>query len=621
MKLLSDANGVPNIDSNQLWQYQGFSSLVLTTDAPSPINPARTYSTLFLNLAFQRQSYGIIYRLGLPILIFIIIVGVAFWSDTSSRIEVTLQMILVVSALYIIVGQSIPLVGYLTTIDLFIMVVFIILGLALTVHFLSIILMEKQSRYPMNIFYADCLILFLRTTWLPMAVGIFMYFFQVSTGIFIAVLSMFTVLCVFYFVGQLTTLRRKCQYSVFKLKIKNELVQLNAIDEKTERPLRHTWLESLVLMVSHALKKKRMRKKPSAENPFEPMYEEVDDDLLEEFNTLKPDLLEKQMERAKHKEEIEKEQMLTNFEQEVYETMSEMRSAQHDNASSVSNSHAHNNHHNSQGHHASHGTHRGGHHEETHSNQSYHHPQAQQAAIDELNFEDIYDSKDGYQVDSQKAKTAGSIGAGNLAVNSGSTKSISSDGSSEETSPTAAAAMRARGAAGSYQMETIAEEDEVDADEHTPPPFPPNVSHQNRFPTTNPPVPPVEVSKQDDHLSESSGASKASKASKTSAYLQNGPPRLQRNATLRRVPSQQGSSLLHQHVAQSQQQQDRYAALMAFKKHAAAKMGVVFQTKDDEDLYVTSTSTTATATAANAANMFPSRPGQMNRQVSRSFFG
>lgn len=269
------------ISTNQLWTYQSYAAEIKATEVPSPVNPDRTYSTMYLNMAFERQSLGIIYRLALPILIFVVIVGVAFWSDENNRIEVTLQMILVVSALYIMIGQSIPLVGYLTTIDLFIITVFFVLGAILSIHFISVILAEKSDKYPMDAFYREFIVTFFRAMWLPSSLGIFIYFFDVVHLTFLVALILFSVFCFLYTTGQVRVLLQTLQYSVFKLKCKKELVKAGALDEKTERPLTITVLETLTLQLIEVY----LGKIP----------------MITLFNTFKPDVVDRAIEKQKTK--------------------------------------------------------------------------------------------------------------------------------------------------------------------------------------------------------------------------------------------------------------------------------------------------------------------------------
>jgi hypothetical protein len=44
---------------------------------------------------------GVVLRLALPVSVFLMIVGFSFWADVDKRVDVTLQMLLVVAALYL----------------------------------------------------------------------------------------------------------------------------------------------------------------------------------------------------------------------------------------------------------------------------------------------------------------------------------------------------------------------------------------------------------------------------------------------------------------------------------------------------------------------------------------
>lgn len=44
---------------------------------------------------------GVVLRLALPVSVFLMIVGFSFWADVEKRVDVTLQILLVVAALYL----------------------------------------------------------------------------------------------------------------------------------------------------------------------------------------------------------------------------------------------------------------------------------------------------------------------------------------------------------------------------------------------------------------------------------------------------------------------------------------------------------------------------------------
>lgn len=257
ISLLTDVQqgNQPLVANNQLWKYDEYSSFIIETSAPSPTNPQRAYSTAFINLKFRRQSNGVIFRLALPVIIFLIIVGTSFWSNENERIEVTLQIILVVAALYIIIGQSIPFVGYLTRMDLFIIVVFAILALTITIHFLTTMFTRKAHKYPMDSFYRDAMVIVFRGFWMPMSIAIFIGFFGYVNIAFLAIIGIFSIGCLFYFKGKSKLLIRSYYLSLLRLKIKSDLVYLGAIDEKTELPMKLTWLERWILYLAQAIQR------------------------------------------------------------------------------------------------------------------------------------------------------------------------------------------------------------------------------------------------------------------------------------------------------------------------------------------------------------------------------
>jgi hypothetical protein len=185
-----DQLGVNYVDMNQLWTYNYFTAYSIIVPSPVLLNPNRKYSTAYVNLRFQRQSFGVVYRLGLPIAMFLVLVGFSFWADINKRIDVTLQMLLVVSALYLVIGQIIPFVGYFTRMDLYITTAFLVLVMTTGIHFCTLLLERKVDKYPANGLIRDCMVFFFRMIWVPAALLIFIMFFDVSQAGVIAAVSL-----------------------------------------------------------------------------------------------------------------------------------------------------------------------------------------------------------------------------------------------------------------------------------------------------------------------------------------------------------------------------------------------------------------------------------------------
>ena len=138
VKLLTNPQySSPMVTYNQLWTYNTYSSYVYNAKSPSTTNPNRKYSTAVIDVTFTRQKYGpppspyptlpcpfllllplpdrermcvvlccagptgIVLRLALPVTIFLLIVGFSFWADPDKRVDIALNMTLVVAALYL----------------------------------------------------------------------------------------------------------------------------------------------------------------------------------------------------------------------------------------------------------------------------------------------------------------------------------------------------------------------------------------------------------------------------------------------------------------------------------------------------------------------------------------
>lgn len=94
----------PTLPGNQsyihldpLWKFKNATWKVQDQFLPSFFDNERHYSTVSIYFYFERISYGIVFRLALPILMFLLLVGAAFWSDISHRVDVTITMLLAVS--------------------------------------------------------------------------------------------------------------------------------------------------------------------------------------------------------------------------------------------------------------------------------------------------------------------------------------------------------------------------------------------------------------------------------------------------------------------------------------------------------------------------------------------
>jgi len=129
-----------------------------------------------------RISTGIVKRLALPMFLLTVLGATTFWSDLSERIGSTMTILLSVSALYIVVFASVPMIGYLTTFDEFVIMLFALLFICVNLHGFTIRMQhsEKLSKWPLRKFYIRFMELLGRTTILPITLAIYLRSFPKS---------------------------------------------------------------------------------------------------------------------------------------------------------------------------------------------------------------------------------------------------------------------------------------------------------------------------------------------------------------------------------------------------------------------------------------------------------
>jgi hypothetical protein len=142
-------DGTTNFKVNPLWTYNSFDTLVYNPNFGSA-GAGATKDTLYVYLNIVRQSSGIIYRLAVPIMLLLVLVGLTFWSEYSGRVDTTITLLLAISALYIVIFQSIPMLGYLTDFDIYIITMFFLIVLTVILHQVSNRLQTKAARLPLR---------------------------------------------------------------------------------------------------------------------------------------------------------------------------------------------------------------------------------------------------------------------------------------------------------------------------------------------------------------------------------------------------------------------------------------------------------------------------------------
>jgi hypothetical protein len=167
---------------NQIWTFKDYSSSVLVENQPLPGYPDRAFWTVYVSLGFERQSQGIVFRLALPVLILLVIVGISFYVAIEVRIDVAVNMILVVAALYLVIGQEIPFVGYLSKMDKYVTATFMLLAFTLFIFFISMQLERTQEKYPLRLFFRVFLLYFMRLAWMPTIFALYFFSFKADNN-------------------------------------------------------------------------------------------------------------------------------------------------------------------------------------------------------------------------------------------------------------------------------------------------------------------------------------------------------------------------------------------------------------------------------------------------------
>lgn len=106
-------NGAYGFDSNPIWDYESYSFT-------SYVDPTYDNSYNVYEINVVRRAYGVVIRLVLPMALLIVLGSITFWVSYDHRVDVTITILLAMSALYIVILQNIPLVGYLTNVDRFV---------------------------------------------------------------------------------------------------------------------------------------------------------------------------------------------------------------------------------------------------------------------------------------------------------------------------------------------------------------------------------------------------------------------------------------------------------------------------------------------------------------------
>jgi hypothetical protein len=144
-----------------------------------------------------------------------------------------MEIILIVAALYIVVAQTIPFVGYLTKLDYFIVTTFFILSFTVGIHFATRLLMESATHLPMNYFVKDLMDFIFRIIWLPLSIVTFWRFFELGNSFQTrSMIAVTLTLIAAFALTKFESLKWSLRYSIVLLLAKKEKIRL--FDDKKD---------------------------------------------------------------------------------------------------------------------------------------------------------------------------------------------------------------------------------------------------------------------------------------------------------------------------------------------------------------------------------------------------
>ena len=146
-----------------------------------------------------------VYRLALPVLLLLLLVGLTFWGDHVSRVETTITILLATSALYIVIFSSTPMLGYLTVFDSYIIWMFLMIVVVIFMHSINYRLIEKSKEFPLRLLLTRLIELMGKAVIMPLTYAVFIITFPtfgspamngVIMALFVVIFSIVSVQCI-----------------------------------------------------------------------------------------------------------------------------------------------------------------------------------------------------------------------------------------------------------------------------------------------------------------------------------------------------------------------------------------------------------------------------------------
>jgi hypothetical protein len=132
-----------------------------------------------VSFTIARKSTGILSRMCIPILLIMLLSAMSYWGTVNDRIATTVTALLAIAALYIGIVGSIPLVGYMTRLDDFMLIMFAIVFTNTAMHMTVVRLnvQEKGTNWPLRKLAVRVIEFFGRLTMTPWIILTYIYCF------------------------------------------------------------------------------------------------------------------------------------------------------------------------------------------------------------------------------------------------------------------------------------------------------------------------------------------------------------------------------------------------------------------------------------------------------------
>lgn len=165
------SDGSCSFAHNPLWTWDdqsNYCTVYYDQREGSVVTPYTMYT-----VQVSRNPKGLVIRLVVPLALLILMSSLTFWLDHASRVDVTITLLLAISALYIVIIQNIPMVGYLTNVDDFVITMFLMLFVVTICHQIYSRLFVKCAQWPLRLIAVRLIEVVGRSIVLPLVIFTF----------------------------------------------------------------------------------------------------------------------------------------------------------------------------------------------------------------------------------------------------------------------------------------------------------------------------------------------------------------------------------------------------------------------------------------------------------------